>query len=799
MQPNGEAVVPVSVSQTPPRLNVLDTVAFWLLASLMVIVPLGFLPSSSVPLATSKAFFALALTILTVGVFLIARLREGVLPIPTNAVFGALVLIPLTALISALFASPHFNLSFFGARLEAETVMFLLLMALLTVAIPLLVRTRQRILSLYTVLLSVFAVLALFQGLRLLVGPSFLSMGVFTTSTLNLLGKWNDIGVFFGLTAMLSMLTLEGLRLKSLIQVVLYGTLAIALFFVALVNFTPVWVTLGLFSLGFVIYSFFRRMFTKAGVGDAVLKRSRISVLALILLLVSALFSFTGETLGNALSVALDVSSLEVRPSWQGTADVLKSTYRESALLGSGPNTFSLQWVSGRPLAVNETIFWNVDFPAGIGNVPTLFITTGLLGALAWLLFFALFLYGGFRALLKSTVEDGFAYYLVLTSFLAAVYLFVFQVVYVPSTALTVLAFVMAGICFAALRHTDALKERRLVFSEAPKLGFVAVLSISLVLILLSAALYQGGVRYAATYYFQSSVDEVNTTGNLDAAEARATRALQFVDLDIYHQLLTEIGMLRLNQIVNSTEGTVEDRRARFQSELGKTIGHAQRATELRPDNFQNWLTLGRVYQAVVPLQIQGAYENARQSFERAQALAEHQPQVYLSLAELEAVNQDYVAAKAHLERALEEKRNYTAAVFLLAQIQLNEGDVRSAIESVEAATVLDPQNPVVFFQLGFLYYNQGDNAKAASALEQAVLLNEPYSNARYFLGLTYAREKRAADAIAQFERVLALNPGNQEVMLILENLKAGREPFTNAPLGTEAPEDRESPPIDGE
>jgi hypothetical protein len=53
------------------------------------------------------------------------------------------------------------------------------------------------------------------------------------------------------------------------------------------------------------------------------------------------------------------------------------------------------------------------------------------------------------------------------------------------------------------------------------------------------------------------------------------------------------------------------------------------------------------------------------------------------------------------------------------------------------------------------------------------------------------------AEARAQFEELAKTNPDNQEIKLILDNLRAGRSPFENAaPPITPAPEKRSTLPL---
>jgi len=240
--------------------------------------------------------------------------------------------------------------------------------------------------------------------------------------------------------------------------------------------------------------------------------------------------------------------------------------------------------------------------------------------------------------------------------------------------------------------------------------------------------------------------------------------------------------------------------RNRFGVLFNQTVENAQAAVDADGENYRNWLTLQRVYQSVVPLQIEGAYENAVRSYERALALNPSSPELEINRARLELARGNSQNARDFIVRALEKKSNYTDAIFLLSQIQINEGEISEAIASVEAATFIDQNNPTAYFQLGLLYYSQENDQAAILALERAVALNSDYSNARYFLGLAYNREARVNDAIVQFERIEELNSDNEEVKLILRNLRQGNDPFANTspPLDDDI-ESRESLPVPGE
>jgi len=271
-----------------------------------------------------------------------------------------------------------------------------------------------------------------------------------------------------------------------------------------------------------------------------------------------------------------------------------------------------------------------------------------------------------------------------------------------------------------------------------------------------------------------------NVNGNIDKAEEKVLGAIKLGNNDRYYRLAAEINLARINAVLNDTEKDIEERRAEFQTILASAISNVQEAIEIDNKNYQNWTMLGRVYGSVVPLGVEGAYESAQRAYAEALALNPHNPEIFLTLAQLELAKdaENIEGAKNFIGLALDKKSNYTEAIFLLSQLEIQAGNIDGAIKSVEAAVVIEPNNPTFFFQLGLLQANAGDGTKSIAALERAVELNPQYSNARYFLGVNYFNVDRIAEAIIQFTEIAKLNPGNEEVEAILEGLRTGENPF---------------------
>lgn len=754
----------------------------FLSASLIVLVltvfllPVIFLPSLSAPFQLTKTLVFMGGVLLSLVLAILGWLKEGSLSFPKSLLLGVVWLLPIAYLLSALLSGGDPAQSLVGTQFGTDTFAFIVVAALLTTLTAILFKERAHTLVIPWVMMISFALIALYGLVRLWGGPSVLSFGIFTEATANLVGKWNDFGIFSGLIALLSLAWLEILRPRGIFQIFVYIVLLLALFFSALVNFIPAWLLIGIVSLGFFMASVFRGLMSShAHDGVHMTERGmrQVSALSLVVLLVSVVVLFSAMFYGNSLAQSFGITFFEARPSWQTTMEIGRATFSENFLFGSGPNTFTGQWLKYKTLDINTTPFWNVDFISGIGVIPTAFVTTGLVGILAWLLLLLVFVYTGVRVLLRIVSEDPVAYFGVLSSFIAAAYLWALSIVYVPNVVVLGFAFLFTGLFIGSLRHfPSVLDDTNLVFARNPRVGFAAVFLSTLVLLMSFGGLYLVGQQYTSWYLFQRAAVAANRDNDVAAAEGYLGRAIQMSPVAQYYAARANINLGKMQQIAGAETGDPDTLRQEFQVALASAVQDAQEATKRGPTNYQNWLVLGNVYRAVVPLKIEGAYENAKAAYDQAAILSPRDPFISFTLAQLEVAKGDLTAAKTNVEKALTLKENYLDAIFLSAQISINRGETNEAIRSVEAAVVFEPENPVILYQLGILYYGSNQVEKSIPVLERAVALSTTYANARYFLGLAYYRMGNTDGAVEQFEEVQKTNPDNEEVGIILQNLR---------------------------
>lgn len=746
-----------------------DKISFIILQITLFLAPIFFIPAMSVPLQAGKTAVILYGIALALVLWIVARLKDGVLSVPKTWLYVAAGVLGLVYTVSALVSS-NGAASLAGQAMELGTLSFFLPSLVLFALIPLVVKTEKQIFYSYATLLGSLLLAGLFHFIRIVGGPDTLTFGLFTGVTDNFIGKWNDLGIFFGLGALLSLVTLEKATLSRLFKILVYVAFVLSLVMLVVVNFSPVWITLAIMSLMLFIYelSFGKKAGSELG--------TRIPYHALIVLVISVIFIFFGGRLSSVISSSLGTSQVEVRPSWSATLDISTAAVKDNPVFGAGPNRFSSEWLMHKPAGINGTLFWNTNFAYGIGFIPSLLATTGILGFLAALFFVGMFAWMAVKALLREG-SSPFSRYLVLSSLLASVYMWVFSIIYVPSSALWVLTLALTGLFVASLREDKALATASITTHNRPAASFVSVLLLVLAFIGAVSFGYFVTVKLLANVYYQKALVTFNTSTNLDAGEKAILSAVQLSPSDTYYQGLVEVYLARLNVLFNDKNISQSEAQAKFQTLLASAIQAAQAAVAQDKTNYQNYMTLGRVFEAVLPLKIEGAYDNAKKAYMDALALNPDSPEIYLVLGRMEVANGKNDAAKEYIGKALQKKSDYADAIYLLSQIYIAENDVANAIKSVSAVATLSPSDSGIFFQLGLLYYSQKNYANAILALERAVSLNPQYANAKYFLGLSYYFTGAKDKALTQFEDIEKTNPENADIKSAIANLKAGKAP----------------------
>lgn len=748
-------------------------------SGLVFLLPILIIPVPGAPFAFSKTALAMLAVLILMLLYAVRTVREGILEIPSSPLMGSLIILPLAYLSSAMF-SEHPALSFWGYQLDVDTFGFVAIASAAALLVALSIPAAKAFSPLVALVFSSWVVL-LFQTIQIFFGAPF---PIFPAGsmTANLVGSWSEFGIFAGLIVSLALFALGSLSLPFVRRTVIVIMLVLGLAFLVLVNVWIVWAIVALVAFGVLVSVLLSSYVMKQGAVGGLSAPISATVLAM-----AVFFMTFGGGAASPIQAAAGVQAFEVRPSVQGTLAVIGGVYAESPLVGSGPNTFAALWLLYRPSGILSTPFWDTPFTGGFGAVPTAFSTGGLLVGAAWALVLAALFYTIARMFFAPPRDTTRRAVISSLAAVGALYLALIHLAYSPGPAVSLLFFIMLGLLVASLKGTSLVPLWTIRLSSAPRIGFVSIMLVITLSVAALASSYGVARAYLGSLAYGQAVAAANA-GDLGAAEALIGRAIEFAERDQYHRARVAIGVARLSEIIASNESDAAAQAA-FRDALVQAVDSARAAVAWDPARYENWIARADVYASVVPLRIDGAYETALEALERARSLSPQSPEVDYRIAVVMAANGDLAAARDAALAALLKKADYTQAIMLLAQIELEDGHLDKAIDSVASAVYFEPENPTLLYQLGVLVLSDGNYADAARAFEAALASDPSFANVKFFLAQSYAFLGRFPEA-ARLMRDLALdNPGNTEVLGYAESLAEGRNPFTasTAPPGNDA------------
>lgn len=776
--------------QNDPVAVALRSYAQNILVVVFGLLPLIFIPSSIAPFEYTKAIVVIGGLFLALVLYSLSVLRSGTITFGISYPLLALWGVALVAAVSSLL-SGDFRDSFVGDLFSIHSTVFFVVLALIPTVWVILKPNKTAVMRMYLFFAVVTIILVLFHVLRLFFGPSFLDLGVFLSPVATPVGSWNDLALFLGLTIILSLVALEYLSLTKFGKGLFYSIVVLSLLMLGVINFFMVWLVLGLVSLVMVVYTLGKDKFTDAesplpnSVGMAIQdkKRSSVSIgIPLAVFLVSALFVVGGAKLGGFIASYTNVSYVEVRPSLEATADIARNVYSENALLGIGTNKFTDAWRLYKDVSINTTPFWNTNFNAGSSYVTTFFVTAGVLGGLVWILFFLLYLITAVRGLISAKSNDRIWYFIGVSSFVGALYIWGMSILYVPGVVILLLGALCTGISLYAINMLRGDHGRVVVVGKNRGTGFLLTVVVMLVIIGSVSVLYAAGRHYSSVYTFNKSVRSLNQAEAVEKIEEEVISAYRLFTSDIFARRIAEIQLAKMNSLVNVPNPTDEQAR-QFIIARDNGLEAAQVAIQLDAEEPDNWSILGGIYGALAIAGFQDAKELSLDAYSRAMEFNPQNPLPHLESSVVEARTGNTEAARSFVEAAISLKPNFAEALYLLTQLEIQSGDVEAAVLSTRALIAIEPQNPLRYYQLGVFESALQNINNAITAFESAVTLDPDYANARYLLALAYDEVGRSEEARAQLERVLELNPGNENVMTLIRviesegSLQSLREP----------------------
>lgn len=453
-----------------------------------------------------------------------------------------------------------------------------------------------------------------------------------------------------------------------------------------------------------------------------------------------------------ALLVTLS-SQNNVRPNLKSTLLVGEKVMVQDGVFGIGAGNFARAWQLHRPVDVINSAYFSYDFVQGADTFSSFFVTIGLLGVLGFIMLTLSALYSTYMSYREH--KEGQEHFIIGLLAFTLLY-FVVVALFVPfSYSMLVLWMVVGGLGLGKARLTEFHPSKKLAYLMIPLL----------VVLILNAGMTINKARAFALY------NASQTASSVENAQADILNAVAIYKYDGFYRMLIEYAITYNRNLVVSTEQDQETLKNAYLKSAQTAVDYGLAAVSLNPNNYQNYVSLGRAYELAVPFDKEGGYNNAKKSYEEAAKLYPDNPYIYLMLARLETSAGTKEGVREHLTDALKKKQNFADALYLMSQLEASESKIDEALAYAIEAIKSAPNDPATYTQAGLLFYGKKDYPDAILALKTALEKDPNNANIAYFLALSLRDGGRPDYAKPLADELLRRNPGNADLQKFIDSL----------------------------
>lgn len=192
---------------------------------------------------------------------------------------------------------------------------------------------------------------------------------------------------------------------------------------------------------------------------------------------------------------------------------------------------------------------------------------------------------------------------------------------------------------------------------------------------------------------------------------------------------------------------------------LGRTkeaLTDINKAVELAPSNVDYRLRQADIHFA------NGDVENSYQALSEAEKLAPESDEVHLKMGEVTFYSRDYDRSLLCLSKVTEHDPNNRTALFMKGFIYKEKGDTANAVTLLRKVCDLYPDYAGAFEELGILYYTR-HNPLAVEYLNTALHLEPNNTNVLYALAMYSQENGDIEQAESLYRQILTINPASAD------------------------------------
>lgn len=447
-----------------------------------------------------------------------------------------------------------------------------------------------------------------------------------------------------------------------------------------------------------------------------------------------------------------------VRPNFSSSFTVGKSVMLTDGPFGIGAGDYVRAWQLYRPEAVIASPYFGYEFSEGFSTMTTLFTTIGILGLVGFLMLTLTALYNTYQSYRTTREsEDHF-----ITGMLAIILLYLAFIAWMLplSYAMLVVWMSVAGLGLARARLSEYHPSKKLALLFVPLAIFLGVNA------------YISVQKARAFLVYGEAQLEMAKNGPTEHVGAMLAKAASVYPYDGFARTQVEYIIAAERILLSSAPANQEDLQTRYMEKAQTAVNAGLEAVRLNPNNFQNYVSLGRAYELAIPFEKEKGYSLAKQAYEQAVALYPNNPYLYVMLARLEASAGTKEGVRTQLTEALKKKQNFADALYLMSQLEASDQKIDEALSYAVEAVKSAPNDPLVYIQAGLLFYGKKDYQNAVLALNTALEKDPNNANVAYFLALSLRDGGRPDLATTIANQLLQRNPDNQDVKALVASLE---------------------------
>lgn len=731
-----------------------------------------------------KSFIFLILILLASISFFVYLVLKKQVSLPENKYVRWLFLaIPSTIVLSSLLSS-SLSISFFGKYISIQNAIAFISILFVVYIIAAYLKKFRRfgwiVFMISNFLLTVPVILAIILS----------KFNLFTLSNklVSFVDNWDTVAIISSILLVVTLVYFETIAFSKKQKIISGVIIFIHLILIICIIIPDIWYGLALSSLGILLVSFFTDRSKNQ-------KFPYFKKLSLYIFIVSIFFALvftipnsrTQKLSNKIISFTNKYSGINynfVKPKFDISLNLGLTELKKGRIFGSGPASFDSVWQREKPTSVVTSSYWNTTFTSSYSALTTLFVTLGVIGVLLILAIVAAVFVGIVKNFKKDTEnsylgrddEDRFYF---ISSF--ALFIFATTSLFVFTNATISIILFALSVAFVTSNITT-WKER-----DSSKFIHGIFLATSIILLLGSLVAIN---RVRSTAISVRSLTNYQSDNDIVKLESGLNKAARLSSDDNDYRTLTQFYIYKAEQTLNSTPATstANELQTNILDSVNKAISSANTAIKIDNQNYNNYLTLGSVYNFLMSIGGQNRdsyYQKAKDNYNQALNLYPKNPSIPLTLANLEySYNQNATSTLENIKKALNIKPNFSTAYYVLSQLAAQYNDRNSAIQYAGQAIQSDPQNVNAYLQYGILTLNkkdltQNDLNQAYTAFVSVLSIDQNNVTAAYYLTITYILAKdfdRAQSLITALQKVL---PEDQKIKDL--------QTFYNSQKGTSA------------